>query len=89
MIIDPSNQVPNPNTPTRLRLLVQVTAQLATVALLYGCASLTNLTAPRVNLAGIESLPGEGLELRFMLKLRVQNPGDASLRYDGVWAVPG
>ena len=42
-----------------------------------------------MNLAGIESLPSEGLELRFMLKLRVQNPGDAGLRYDGVWAVPG
>lgn len=71
---------------TRLRLLMQVTALLATVALLSGCASLTNLSAPRVSLAGIESLPGEGLELRLMLKLRVQNPGDADLRYDGVWA---
>jgi LEA14-like dessication related protein len=65
---------------------MQVTALLATLALLSGCASLTDLTAPRVNLAGIESLAGEGLELRFMLKLRVQNPGDADLRYDGVWA---
>ena len=64
---------------------MQMTALLATVAL-SGCASLTDLSAPRVNLAGIESLPGEGLELRFMLKLRVQNPGDADLRYDGVWA---
>jgi Late embryogenesis abundant protein len=86
LIIEPSNHVPDPNMTTRRRLLMQVTALLATVALLSGCASLTDLTAPRVNLAGIESLPGEGLELRFMLKLRVQNPGDADLRYDGVWA---
>jgi hypothetical protein len=71
---------------TRRRLLTRVSALLASLALLSGCASLSKLTAPRVNLAGIESLPGEGLELRFMLKLRVQNPGDAALRYDGVWA---
>jgi hypothetical protein len=64
---------------------MQSAALLATVALLPGCASLPGLTAPRVNLAGIESLPGEGLEMRFMLKLRVQNPGDADLRYDGIW----
>jgi len=70
----------------RRRLLMQAIALLATAALLSGCAGLTNRTAPRVDLAGIESLPGEGLELRFMLKLRVQNPGDADLRYDGVWA---
>jgi LEA14-like dessication related protein len=86
LVIEASNQVPDPNMNTRLRLLMQVTALLATVALLSGCASLTNLTEPRVSLAGIESLPGEGLELRLMLKLRVQNPGDADLRYDGVWA---
>ena len=70
----------------RRRLLMQAIALLATAALLSACAGLTNRTAPRVDLAGIESLPGEGLELRFMLKLRVQNPGDADLRYDGVWA---
>jgi len=65
---------------------MQATALLATVALLSACVGLTKLSAPRVNLAGIESLPSDGLELRFMLKLRVQNPGDADLRYDGVWA---
>jgi late embryogenesis abundant protein len=64
---------------------MHLTALLATTVLLSGCAGLTNLTAPRVNLVGIESLPGEGLELRFMLKLRVQNPADADLHYDGVW----
>ncbi len=71
---------------SRCRLVAHRTALLAMVALLSGCAGLTSQSAPRVNLAGIESLPGEGLELRFMLKLRVQNPGDADLRYDGVWA---
>jgi hypothetical protein len=68
------------------RRLIQGIALLAALALVPGCAGLTGQPAPRVNLAGIDSLPGEGLELRFMLKLRVQNPGDAELRYDGVWA---
>ncbi len=71
---------------TRRRFLIQSTALLGSAVLLAGCAGLASKTAPRVALAGIESLPGEGLELRFMLKLRVQNPGDSDLRYDGVWA---
>lgn len=71
---------------TRRRYLIQSTALLAALALLPGCAGLTERPTLRVNLAGIDSLPGEGLELRFMLKLRVQNPGDTDLRYDGVWA---
>jgi hypothetical protein len=70
---------------SRRRLILQGTALLLAAALLSGCAGLTSLNAPRVHLAGIEGLPGEGLELRFMLKLRVQNPADADLRYDGVW----
>ena len=70
----------------RRRLFMQSTVMLMTIALLSGCAGLPGHTAPRVDLAGIDSLPGEGLELRFMLKLRVQNPGDADLHYDGVWA---
>lgn len=60
---------------------------VATAALLLpGCATLRDETAPRVDLAGIESLPGEGLELRFLLKLRIQNPAERELRFDGLWA---
>ncbi len=70
----------------RRNLFMQSIVMLMTMALLSGCAGLPSHTAPHVDLAGIDSLPGEGLELRFMLKLRVQNPGDADLRYDGVWA---
>jgi len=70
----------------RRRLLLQSSILIATLALLLGCAGLPGRYAPRVNVAGIDSLPGEGLELRFMLKLRIQNPGDTDLPYDGVWA---
>ncbi len=69
----------------RHRFLLQCTALAALLAVLSGCVSLGAGYAPRVYLAGIDSLPGEGLELRFMLKLRIQNPSDADFAYDGVW----
>lgn len=78
---------PDTSTSTRRRFFLRSTALVA-AALLAGCAGLGlgSQYAPRVHLAGIDSLAGEGLELRFMLKLRIQNPSDSDLRYDGVWA---
>jgi hypothetical protein len=38
----------------------------------------------RVNLVGLEPLQGEGFELRFAVRLRVQNPNDSAIDYDGV-----
>lgn len=38
----------------------------------------------QVTVAGIEPLQGQGLELRLNVKLRVQNPNDAPVEYDGV-----
>lgn len=52
--------------------------------LLAGCASLSGLDPVRVQLAGLEPLPGEGLELRFLARLRVQNPNAQALDYNGV-----
>ena len=40
----------------------------------------------RVSLAGLESIPGEGLEVRFLARIRVQNPNDASITYSGLSA---
>ena len=37
----------------------------------------------RVTLAGIEPLPGQGMEMRMAVKLRVQNPNDAPVDFDG------
>jgi LEA14-like dessication related protein len=54
------------------------------MAALAGCASLPDADPLRVSLAGVESLPSEGLELRLAVKLRVQNPNDAPVKYDGV-----
>jgi LEA14-like dessication related protein len=38
-----------------------------------------------VTVAGVESLPGEGLELRLLVKLRVQNPNDAQIDFSGAY----
>ena len=51
---------------------------------LTACASLSDRDPLQVTVAGIESLPGEGMEMRLLVKLRVQNPNDTPLDYDGV-----
>ena len=53
-------------------------------ALLVACASLPSRNPLSVSVAGIESLPGEGLELRLLVRLRIQNPNDTPVDYDGV-----
>ena len=37
-----------------------------------------------VTVAGIEPLQGQGLEMRMLVKLRVQNPNDSQIDYNGV-----
>lgn len=65
--------------PARFLLLALVATGLP------ACASLQARDAMQVTVAGIEPLQGEGLELRMMVALRVQNPNDAPLDYDGVY----
>src|SRR5215467_902860 len=64
----------------RAALLVFVAAALA------ACAGIGLREPLRVSLAGLESLPGEGLEMRFLAKIRVQNPNDTSIAYSGLSA---
>jgi len=52
--------------------------------LLSACATLPNHDPPDVTVAGIEPLPSEGMELRLLVKLRVQNPNDGPIDYNGV-----
>lgn len=53
--------------------------------LLAACAGMPGREPLQVNVADVESLDGEGLELRMLVKLRVQNPNDAPVDYDGVY----
>jgi len=67
----------------RSRLLAPALLLLATL-MLAGCASMPSRDPLQVSVAGIESIPGEGLELRLLVKLRVQNPNDTPIEFDGV-----
>jgi LEA14-like dessication related protein len=71
---------------TRLATLsVTRLATLSVAALvLTACAATTPLDALQVNVVGVEQLPGEGLELRMAVKLRIQNPNNTPLTFDGV-----
>ncbi|WP_019339856.1 LEA type 2 family protein [Stutzerimonas stutzeri] len=51
---------------------------------LGACAAFSQRDPLNVQVAGIQALPGEGLELRMAVKLRVQNPNDRPLDYDGI-----
>jgi LEA14-like dessication related protein len=66
------------------RALPSFLAILAT-ALLGACALAPSREPLQVTVAGIDSLPGEGFEMRMLVRLRVQNPNDAPLDYDGVY----
>ena len=65
------------------RMFVRTTTLLLLV-LLSSCATLPDRDALNVRVVGLEPLPSEGLELRFALKLRVQNPNESVLAYDGM-----
>lgn len=51
---------------------------------LVSCTSLQMTDPLQVTVAGIEPAPGQGLELRMLVKLRVQNPNDVAISYNGV-----
>ena len=58
---------------------------VAAACLLASCATMPGRAPVQVTVADIESLPSEGLEMRMLVKLRVQNPNDAPIEYDGVY----
>ncbi len=58
---------------------------IAALALLAGCAVLPWREPLQVHVADIESVEGQGMEWRMLVKLRVQNPNDAPVEYDGVY----
>jgi LEA14-like dessication related protein len=51
---------------------------------LAGCAGVTQWEPLKVSVVSIETAPSQGFELRFNIKLRVQNPNDFSLEYNGL-----
>jgi LEA14-like dessication related protein len=67
--------------PFRRRALLACVALVPLV--LSGCATLPGRDPPQVTVAGLEPLQGEGMEMRLLVKLRVQNPNDSPIDYNG------
>jgi LEA14-like dessication related protein len=65
------------------RTLRTLTAALVLV-ILSACALLPNRDPLNINVVGIEPLPGQGLEMRMAVKLRLQNPNETAVDYNGV-----
>lgn len=68
---------PMARPPHVLKRLLAAAAALALAA----CATLPD--PPEVTVAGVEALPAEGMEMRLLLKLRVQNPNDTPIEFSG------
>lgn len=69
--------------PLLIRCLRPLLAGLL-LLVLTGCAALGGRDPLNIHVVGADPLPGEGLEMRFALKLRLQNPNDGALSYEGV-----
>jgi LEA14-like dessication related protein len=70
------------------RRLMRISWRVSAVVLMAlevaGCAGFGLREPLRVSLAGLEPLSGAGMEVRFLAKIRVQNPNDGAVAYDGV-----
>lgn len=64
------------------------TRRLALAALpllLAACAALAPDNAPKVDVVGIEPLAGDGPEVRMLVKLRIVNPSDTPVEFNGAY----
>ena len=66
-----------------MRLARLLTLMLLALSL-AACAAFSTRDPLIVQVAGIQPMTGEGLELRMLVKLRVQNPNDTVIDYRGV-----
>lgn len=67
-----------------MAVITRLLASLALLGLLSACASMAPRDPLNIDLAGLEPLPSQGLEARFNLKLRVQNPNERAVDYQGI-----
>lgn len=63
-----------------VRLFCTMAAALALAA----CALFPNRDPLNINVVGIDPLPGQGLEVRMAVRLRLQNPNETTIEYSGV-----
>ncbi|MBB5272079.1 LEA type 2 family protein [Quisquiliibacterium transsilvanicum] len=70
--------------PLPRRRLLAAGAALAAVSLATGCAGFGFGEPVSVVVVGLDPIPGESMEARFALRLRVQNPNEQALEFDGI-----
>jgi LEA14-like dessication related protein len=66
------------------RSALLVLLAFAVLLIAGGCAGLQPREPIEVIMVGVEPLQSEGLELRMLVKLRIQNPNDLPLDFNGV-----
>jgi LEA14-like dessication related protein len=66
-----------------MRLTAVMVLAVAPLAL-QGCAMFQGRDPLRVTVLGVEPMESQGMELRMQVKLRVQNPNDSPVDYNGV-----
>lgn len=66
-----------------MRRLIGLTLSLVLLSL-SACALFPDRDALHINVVGIEPLQSQDLEVRFAVKLRVQNPNETAIDYNGV-----
>ena len=70
--------------PARLSRRLYTLLLVLLCASLGACSSLLPGDPPQIQVVGLEPLPGEGLEARFALALRIQNPNSRTIDYQGI-----
>ncbi len=80
----PGEPKATPGTRRRALGAIGRAAMVLAIAALSACAALGLRQPIGVRLVDIEPLPSEGMELRVAVKLRLQNPNDAAIDFDGV-----
>lgn len=70
-------------TPT-LRYFLRSCLGLLLALSLGACSLLQGRDPLNISVIGIEPLPGQDLEMRMAVKLRVQNPNEMPIEYNGV-----
>ena len=70
--------------PCFLRHTLRVGLGLLLALSLSACALLQGRDPLTISVIGIEPLPGQELELRMAVKIRVQNPNETPIDYNGI-----
>jgi LEA14-like dessication related protein len=76
-----------PPRATEVAIMTSRRAFVLSAAMLVvaGCASTPHKDPLQVTVAGMEGLPGEGMEVRMLVKLRVQNPNAGEIAFSGAY----